>query len=51
MDSGLQKTEKQNPGGRCKCTTLHLPAGALDYKRLYMLQLNPEKLLVYRFLD
>jgi len=26
-DSVLQKPEKQNPG-RCRCTTLHLPAGA-----------------------
>src|SRR6218665_1351734 len=29
MNGVLQKTEKQNPG-RCKCTTLHLPAGALE---------------------
>src|SRR6218665_1316537 len=28
MDSVLQKPENQNPGG-CKCTTLHLRAGAL----------------------
>jgi len=30
--SVLQKTEKQNSGG-CKCTTLHLPAGALVAQR------------------
>ena len=29
MDSVLQNPEKQNPGG-CKCTTLHLIAGALE---------------------
>jgi len=28
MDSLLKKPEKQNPK-ECKCTTLHLPAGAL----------------------
>ena len=29
MNSILQKTEKENPGG-CKCTILHLPACAFD---------------------
>jgi len=28
MTIALQKAKNQNPGG-CKCTSLHLPAGAL----------------------